>query len=60
MGAMQNTQNMQNMQNMHNTKTVRIQIITLFLYSEFHEGNLNHQETNGERTQNDKIKDTDN
>ena len=42
------------------SKTVRIQHIILFLYSEFHEENLNHQETNGEWTQNDKIKHTDN
>ena len=50
MQNLQNLQNMQNMQNMQNTKTVRIQHITShhFLYSEFHEENLNHQETNGE------------
>ena len=36
------------MQNMQNTKTVRVEHITLFLYSEFHEANLNHQETNSD------------
>ena len=29
-------------------KDSQVQHITLFLYSEFHEENLNHQETNGE------------
>ena len=40
--------NVQDMQNLQNTKTVRIQHITLFFYSELHEENLNHQETIGE------------
>ena len=47
------------MQNMQNTKTVRVQHITLFLYSEFHEANLNHQETIIQNMQNmQKIKNT--
>ena len=40
-------------------KDSQVQHITLFLYSEFHEENLNHQETTSEWTQNDKIKHTD-
>ena len=52
MQNIQNTQNMHNMHNLQSTKTVRVQHITLFSYSEFHEANLNHQETIDEWTQN--------
>ena len=48
MQNIQNTQNMHNMHNLQSTKTVRVQHITLFFYLEFHEANLNHQETKGE------------
>ena len=48
MTNMQNIQNTQNMHNLQSTKTVRVQHITLFFYLEFHEANLNHQETKGE------------
>ena len=66
--------NKQNMQNIYKTDRLyricrmcriqrqsRVQHITLFLYSVFHETNLNHQETkDGEWTQNDRIEHTDN
>ena len=48
MQNIQNTQNMHNMHNLQSTKTVRVQHITLFFHSEFHEANLNYQETRGE------------
>ena len=45
---MQNMPIMQSMQIMQNTKTRQISTHHFILYSEFHEDNLNHQETKSE------------